>query len=74
VLVPVIQLVTLRHHGNDRLLCWAAAVIAVPALVRLWAAYRFYLGFDHAFWVVASSQTLAGLALVTMAFELGMVR
>ena len=36
------------------------------AIYRLWRAYRLYLNFDHAFWVVLSSQfiTLTIIAIV----------
>jgi hypothetical protein len=36
------------------------------AATRLWFAYRLYLAFDHAFWVVISSQIIAALTLVTL--------
>ena len=40
--------------------------LAITPMGRLWAAYRLYLNFDHAFWVVLSSQVIAFLALLTI--------
>jgi hypothetical protein len=45
-------------------------LIVILAAMRLWAAYRLYLGFDHAFWVVLSSQIIVGLAFATVALNL----
>jgi len=47
----------------------ASALLALAA-VKLWAAYRLYLFFNHAFWVVLSSQIIAFLALATLLFNL----
>ncbi len=43
------------------------------AFSRLWAAYRLYLCFDHAFWVVLSSQIVVFLFWWTVAVNIALI-
>lgn len=42
------------------------AILLVVVVVRLWLAYRLYLRFDHAFWVIVASQLIVFLFVANM--------
>ena len=43
---------------------WTIVGLQVFAMFKLWMAYRYYLQFQHAFWVVLSSQIIAFLTVL----------
>jgi len=50
---------------NQTVMLAAGAVIAIVT-TRLWLAYRLYLRFDHAFWVIVSSQVMVFLLVMNL--------
>lgn len=60
------------HPVTFLVIAGAAAVIAFG--VRLCFAYRRYLRFPHAFWVVLSSQIIAGLIVFKLVLDLRLIR
>jgi hypothetical protein len=60
------------HPLTFLVIAGAAAVIAFG--VRLCFAYRRYLRFPHAVWVVLSSQIIAGLIVFKLALDLRLIR
>lgn len=63
---------TIIHPVTFLVLAGAAAVIAFG--IRLTFAYRRYLRFPHAVWVVLSSQIIAGLIVFKLALDLSLIR
>jgi hypothetical protein len=48
--------------------------LIIFAALRLWAAYRLYLAFDHAFWVVLSSQIISFLLINILLSNLDLLK
>jgi hypothetical protein len=64
--LPILGVAGLDFGAAEFAFCVICFALLALAAGRLWAAYRLYLAFDHAFWVVLSSQIIAALALVTL--------
>jgi hypothetical protein len=62
--------------GTSLAACFGLYFLALLlfAATKLWMAYRLYLGFDHSFWVVLSSQIITFLALAVVVLNLGQLR
>ncbi len=57
---------------TELILLTVMPVMILCSAIRLWAAYRNYLHFHTPFWVVLSTQVIAGLAMFTVMLELSL--